>query len=477
MAEEKTIRKSFHILCIGVTFVVFAEASGLVAYPKMLANFDLGAGYAVWMQLGFALGLTGFQPLFGWLGDYFGQKMVILLGAALLAIGTSLVALAPFFWVLVFGMFIKGVAGAAVIPAGFTYVGKFFKDEQRGKALGIFGFYSVIGGVLGPVISGMFVDSMGWSSIFWFCAFLGVVTFLLFFIGVPTVQGGKLGSFDFLGVIFVVLTLLGILTIPTFINSYGISSWMLLPPFGVFVIAFLLLIVVEKKQKDPLIDIKYATNRNFWVTSIIAVLLSVTFSSIMYVLTFFVQGVQEKSSTIIGLLQMALFATMAVANLLSGRWMSRLSARFMIGLSIIMLIGGSGMLIVVTIDTSFLYLLISMCLIGIGIGLAGPATKAVVLSEADPSRLGTITFTFNMIETTAQRVGASFAIVTYALFAARGNAVSALSSTALILTIFTAMSFIFLYLIPKKVRGFQGVTGSAENVEVDTTEYDMNATK
>ncbi|ASN06153.1 MFS transporter [Virgibacillus necropolis] len=475
--EEKSIRKSFHILCIGVTFVVFAEASGLVAYPKMLENFDLSTGYAVWMQLGFALGLTGFQPLFGWLGDYFNQKMVIILGSILLTIGSSLVALAPFFWVLVVGMFIKGVAGAAVIPAGFTYVGKFFNDEQRGKALGIFGFYSVIGGVLGPVISGVFVDSLGWTSIFWFCALLGIVSFLLFFTGVPKVQGKKSGSFDFLGVIFVLLTLIGILTIPTFINSYGISSWMWLPPFGVFVIAFLLLIVVEKKQKDPLVDINYAANRNFWVTSIISVLLFVTFSSVMYLLTFFVQGVQEKSSTIVGLLQMALFATMAVANLLSGRWMSRLSARFMIGLSIVLLVGGSGMLIAVTVETSFLYLLISMCLIGIGIGFAGPATRAVVLSKADPSRLGAITFTYTMIENTAQRVGASFAIVTYALFVAGGNAVSALSSTALILTILTAMSFIFLYLIPKKVKGFQGVTESAQKVEVDTTEYDMSSTK
>lgn len=475
--EEKSIRRSFHILCIGVTFVVFAEASGLVAYPKMLENFDLGTGYAVWMQLGFALGLTGFQPLFGWLGDYYSQKKVILLGAALLTIGSTLIALAPFFWVLVFGMFIKGVAGAAVIPAGFTYAGKFFTDEKRGKALGIFGFYSVIGGVLGPLLSGVLVDHMGWTSIFLFCAFLGIVTFLLFVIGVPTVQGGKSGSFDLLGVIFVLLTLIGLLTIPTFINNYGIASWMWLPSFGVFAISAVLLIVVEKKQKEPLVDIQYATNRNFWVTSVIAVLMFVTFSSVMYLLTFFVQGIQERSSTIVGLLQMTLFATMAVANLLSGRWMSRLSARVMIGMSIILLVSGSGMLTVVTVGTSFLYLLTSMCLIGIGIGFAGPATRAVVLSKANPSRLGAITFTYTMIENTAQRVGASFAIVTYALFAAGGNAVGALANTAFILTLFTAVSFIFLYLIPKKVKGFQGVTESAPDEEIDTPEYDIGLTK
>ncbi|KMY54398.1 hypothetical protein AC623_11030 [Bacillus sp. FJAT-27231] len=466
--EEKSVRKAFHFLCLGILLVVFAEATHIPAYPKMLEHFGLGAGYSVYMQLGFALGLTGFQPLMGWMSDSFGQKIVILFGAACMALGSLFIATAPAFWVLVAGLFLKGFSGAAVIPAGVTFVGRYFTNEQRGKTMGLYGFYTVIGGLAGPLLSGIFVDRFGWSSIFFLCAIFGVISFLLFAYGVPNVKGEKSEHFDFGGVILVFFILGGLLTVPTFINNYGISSWMWVPAFVVSIVSFALLLVVEKRQKKPLLDIDYAKTRNFWVPSIIAVIMYMSFSSVMYLLTFFVQSVQGKPSTVVGLLQFPLFLTMALANLLSGRLMAKLSARTIIGTSISLLVGGIGMLTVAKIDTSFLYLFVSMSLIGTAIGMVGPVVKSVIVSKANESRLGVVSFTYITIENVASRVGASFALVTFALFAAGGNSVGALSSTALLLTVFTAAAFLFLILIPKKIAGIQGGTEGLPENEEDT---------
>ena len=453
--DERSIRKDFHFLCIGVFFIVLIMATGLPAYPKILDTFDLTSGYAVWLQLGFALGLTGFQPLFGWLGDVFGQKSVILFGAALMAIGSAVTAVTPFFWLLVVGMFAKGIAGAAVVPAGFAYVGKYFTEQQRGKALSTFGVYSAIGAAIGPFLSGVIIDAMGWAANFWFCALLSILSLFAFLFGVPNIEGNKENSFDVAGVLFMFLAVAGLLTIPTFINNYGLSSWMWLPSVIIFALAFLFLIIVEKRQKQPMFDVKYTAHRNFWVPAVIAVFLFVTYSGVMYLMTFFVQDVQGKSSTSVGVLQLIIFIATAVGTFLGGRMIARLSARSMLGLSIVLLVGGVAMLILVNVDTSYLYLSTSMALIGIGVGLADPTKKAIVLSKANQSRIGVITFTFNTIETVVQRVGASFAIIMFALFAAGGNAVNALSSTALFLTIYSAIAFVFLILIPKKVEGFK----------------------
>ncbi|AZU62647.1 MFS transporter [Neobacillus mesonae] len=450
--EEKVIRKSFHILCLGILLVVFAEATHIPAYPKMLEHFQLGAGYSVYMQLGFALGLTGFQPLMGWLSDSFGQKIVIFIGAVLLAIGSLFIALAPTFWVLVLGLFLKGFSGAAVIPAGVAFVGKYFSKEQQGKMMGIYGFYTVIGGLAGPIVSGILIDRFGWNAIFFLCSMLGVIAISLFAFGVPHAKGVKSTSFDFLGVLFVFLLLGGLLTVPTFINHYGVDSWMWAPAFAVSVVSFLFLLVVEKRHKKPLLDIQYAKTRTFWVPSAIAVILYMSFSSVMYVLTFFVQSVQGKPSTIVGLLQFPLFLTMALANIISGRLMATFTTRRLIGVSIGLLVAGVGMLSMARIDTSFLYLFIAMSFIGTSIGTVGPVVKSVIVSKAAPSRLGVISFTYITIENVASRVGASFALVTFAIFTAGGNAAGALSSTAILLTVFTAVSFLFLLLLPKNHR-------------------------
>ncbi|MEK3853919.1 MFS transporter [Cytobacillus sp. FSL H8-0458] len=466
---ERSINKSFHFLCLGILLVVFAEATHIPAYPKMLENFDLTAGYAVYMQLGFALGLTGFQPLMGWLSDSFGQKIVILTGAGLMAIGSILIAAAPAFWVLVAGLFLKGFSGAAVIPAGVTFVGRYFSGEKRGKTMGVYGFYTVVGGIAGPILSGIFVDKFGWSSIFFLCASFGVISFLLFSFGVPNIKGEKSASLDFLGVLFVFLVLGGFLTVPTFINNYGIDSWMWVPALAISILSFIFLLGVEKRQKKPLLDIEYAKTRNFWVPSVIAVIMYMSFSSVMYVLTFFVQSVQGKSSTIVGLLQFPLFLTMAVANIISGRLMGRFSARRLIGTSITMLVIGVGMLIMAKIDTSFSYLFISMSFIGTAIGTVGPVVKSVIVSKAHPSRMGVVSFTYITLENVASRVGASFALVTFALFAASGNAVGALSSTALLLTVFTAISYLFLVLVPNNQDDRESADLPSQNAPAETT--------
>ncbi|ASK62379.1 MFS transporter [Virgibacillus phasianinus] len=453
--DEKSIRKDFHFLCIGVFFIVLIMATGLPAYPDILAFYDLKSGYAVWIQLGFALGLTGFQPLFGWLGDVYSQKAVVLLGSALMAIGSIVTAVSPYFWLLVIGMFAKGVAGAAVVPAGFTYVGKFFKEHQRGKALSTFGIYCTIGAAIGPFLSGVLVDTLGWQANFWFCAGLSAISLLIFALGVSYVEGDKARSFDFSGVAFMFLVVAGLLTIPTFINNYGLSSWMWFPSVFIFAISFLLLIATEKRQKQPMFDVEYTANRSFWAPAVIAVFLFVTYSGVMYLMTFFVQDVQGKSSTTVGLLQMIIFLATTVGTFFSGRLIARMSARGLLGFGIFLVIFGIAMLTQAEINTTFLYLSISLSLIGIGVGIAGPGKRATVLSKANQSRIGVITFTFNTIENIVQRVGASFALIIFALFAASGNSLSALSNTAVFLTFYTALGLLFLIFIPKTVAGFK----------------------
>src|SRR5699024_12446798 len=67
------------------------------------------------------------------------------------------------------------------------------------------------------------------SDLFWFCALLSIFSFSAFLFGVPKVKSNQTSSFDVLGVLFMVLCVAGLLTIPTFINNFGLSSWMWIP--------------------------------------------------------------------------------------------------------------------------------------------------------------------------------------------------------------------------------------------------------
>lgn|SRR5699024_6742995 len=464
--DENSINRGFYFVCVGAFFIMLSLSTHLPAYPHMLEQFNLNAGYAVWMQLGLAVGLTGFQPLLGWIGDSFGLKLVLLLGGLFMILGSLLVAFAGDFWVLVVGLFLKGVAGACVAPSGVAYAGKFMIGEQRGKAMGTFAAFITIGAVFGPLISGSIVDGFNWQMSFIFTAVLGVLSFLLF-LGVPYVSIDKRPKLDIGGVVFVIILLLGLLTIPTFINTYGFSSGMWLPSFGVFVIALILLIVVERKQETPLIDIRYITNKVFWVPTLVSVLVFIGYSGVMYLLTFFVQSVQGKSATTVGILQMAIFGGTSLAAYISGRLLKLFTARMIIGTAIAIFLIGIIMLSFVHLETSFSFLFTSMSCIGIGVGFMTPAVKALVVSKASQNRINVVAFTNSVIENIAQRLGASFALVAFTTFSASGNNVKAMSTTSWIIMVFIALAFCFLILIPKRIEGIHEDIGGTKTIVVN----------
>ncbi len=475
--KEKASQRAFYFLCFGVFFTMISLATHLPAYPHMLANFHLDAGYAVWMQLGLALGLTVFQPLLGWLGDSYSQKMVLIVGAVFMIIGSLLVVLAPTFWILVIGLFFKGLSGAAVSPTGVAYAGRLFVGENRGKYIGIFIFFSTGGALFGPLISGVFVDTLGWASTFWLTALFGLISLVLFSVGVTAIQSEERRSFDFLGVVFVFIALIGLLTIPTFISTQGISSGKWIPSLVIFVVSLIILIMVEKKQKQPLIDIEYATHRNFWAPSLIAILLGIGYSGCMYLLTFFIQNIQGKPGTLVGLIQSTTFLGAALAAIYAGKWMKKYTARQMLTSGVGLFMVGIIMLTLVNKSTASVYLFIAMALIGIGSGVYGPVLKAIIVSKSAPSRMNVVTFTAQVIESIAQRVGASFALAAFAIFAASGNGVAAISKTSLIFVALGIISFLVFAVIPKRIPGIHDISESSNSIKVEEVDLNMDRAK
>lgn len=450
---EKKNTTAFYFLCAGSFFTMISLATHLPAYPHMLAEFNLGAGAAIWMQLGLALGLTGFQPLFGWIGDSYGQKMILIAGALFLIIGSFLVIFSPFFWVLVFGLFFKGLAGAAISPIGNSYAGRLFTGEKRGKALGIFAVSLTVGALFGPLISGTFVDGLGWVSTFWLTGILGIIVLVLFAVGIPTIKAEVKRKLDLPGVIFVFIALAAILTVPTAINNYGFSSGLWIPSLVLFIITIIVLIIVENRVKEPLLDVKYAKSRAFWAPSLIALLIGLGYAGVMYLLTFFIQDVQGKSGTLVGILQMVVFLTTAIGSGLSGKYMHRISARIMLSFGTLIFTTGLIMTSFAHFDTTPLYLSIAMTMIGLGEGLMLPLLAGIIISEAHVSRINVVNYTFQVLTNVAQRLGASFALVAVAIFAASGDAGGAITKTSIVFAIFAILGLLVIRFIPRNIEG------------------------
>jgi len=112
------------------------------------------------------VGNTVSNPLFGWMGDKFGHKNVILICTSLtvLAIGVALIAPAPTWFYLVFALL--GANNAGFLVSGITIVFEFSDEDVRPTYIGLTNSIMGIFGAIAPLIGSLVIEQFGFKSLF-----------------------------------------------------------------------------------------------------------------------------------------------------------------------------------------------------------------------------------------------------------------------------------------------------------------------
>jgi EmrB/QacA subfamily drug resistance transporter len=145
-----------------------------VAAPRI--RTDLGGSYAdlQWLTAAYTLAMAVGLLTGGRLGDMFGRKRMLLLGAAGFTIASVGCALAPSEGALISVRAIQGLVGAVMVPQGFGLIRDMFPAEDVGKAFGVFGPSIGLATILGPIVAGLLIQLDGWRLIFLINVPLGI---------------------------------------------------------------------------------------------------------------------------------------------------------------------------------------------------------------------------------------------------------------------------------------------------------------
>lgn len=129
------------------------------------ANFDAGAGVAGTALASFAVGTATVVSAAGWLSDRYGRRPMVIVG--LLVSGVSTIALG---WcdtvpLLVAASVVAGMGAGVLNPAQQAAVTDVIgTDRAGGKVLATFQMASDSGAILGPVVVGLVVDRLGYTT-------------------------------------------------------------------------------------------------------------------------------------------------------------------------------------------------------------------------------------------------------------------------------------------------------------------------
>jgi len=150
-----------------------------VAFPDLIGDLGIAVVDIQWLVVAFVLASGGALIGAGRLGDLLGHHRTLSWGGLGSAVGMALCAAAPGLPVLVMGRVLQGLGTAFVMASAPALITASAGEGGRGRALGLFQMSAAVGLALGPLVASPLVAVLGWRSVFWVRAPVGLALGLL----------------------------------------------------------------------------------------------------------------------------------------------------------------------------------------------------------------------------------------------------------------------------------------------------------
>src|SRR5271154_6445648 len=151
------------IVAISVMFGTFMEVLDTtvvnVSLPHIAGSLSATIDEATWAITSYLVANAMILPITGWLANHFGRKRLLMMSVTGFTAASFLCGLAPTLPLLIVFRVIQGLTGGALQPISQAVLLEAFPPQDRGKAMGFWGFGIVVAPILGPVLGGWITDS------------------------------------------------------------------------------------------------------------------------------------------------------------------------------------------------------------------------------------------------------------------------------------------------------------------------------
>jgi EmrB/QacA subfamily drug resistance transporter len=262
------------VLYLSLGGLAFAVLQSLVAPALGTISRDLGASTAdtSWMLTAYLLSASVLTPILGRLGDIAGKRKVLIGVLVVLAAGTLLAAVAPNLAVLIVARALQGAAGA-ILPLSIGIVRDELPKEKVGVTVGLLSAIFGVGAGVGIVAAGPIVEHLSWHWLFWLPLVLVVVALLGTVFGIPESPVRTPGRLDVLGAGILSAALVALLLAISKGQAWGWGEARTLGLLAAGVLGLIVFVLVERKVREPLVDMRLMRLRGVWATDLVALIL------------------------------------------------------------------------------------------------------------------------------------------------------------------------------------------------------------
>lgn len=304
------------IVLLTASFTLAVDFSILnVALPTIGADVGFTLENLQWIATAFALCAAGLTLLFGRVADLAGRRKMFLIGMALLGAASVAGGLAADPALLLIARVGQGVATAIVVPAALSLLlSSFPEGPLRDKALGLNGSLMAAGFTTGAVLGGLLTDLLSWRWAF----FINVPVAIAVLLIAPAVLAeSKPTTKQRLDVPGAITVTLGLLALVFGLTNAAEHSWtdpLTLGSLVAAVVLFITFTAVEHRAQSPLVPLGILKRSTVAWGNIAGVMAFVTETSLVFLLTLYLQHVLGYTPLGAGLA----FAVLGLGTVLGG---------------------------------------------------------------------------------------------------------------------------------------------------------------
>ena len=390
------------VLLAGATLVVLNQTLLSPAYPSIMADLGVDATTVQWLTSAYSLVEAVVIPLSAYLVGRFPTRRLYIIGISFFAVGSLCAALSPFFGILLLGRVLQATACGVVMPMVFTVILLIFPREKRGQAMGIVSLVIGFAPAVGPSVSGLLVDSIGWRALFVVVFTLALVIVVLSVLFLKSYGEFEPTSFDKLSVALCSLGLLSLLYgLATITSTSNVLTSVALIVVGAVLLTFF--VRRQLKLEVPLLKVSVLKSRRYATAVIVVAMLQAALVGTGVLLPIYLQNLLGISALGTGLIMLPGAVMGAVMGYFAGRLFDKLGPRrVIIPGAAIAAIGGCG-LVGFALDTPVPFIIFVYTCLGVGMQAIMTPLNTWGLNSLD----NRVIQHANALQNTLNQVGAS----------------------------------------------------------------------
>ncbi|MDR7383324.1 MDR family MFS transporter [Promicromonospora iranensis] len=395
--------------------VILNETTMSVALPPIMADLQVTESTGQWLTTAFMLTMAVVIPATGFLINRLGTRGAYLLAMSLFTAGTALAMVAPGFALLVTGRVVQATGTAIMLPLLMTTIMSIVPAHMRGRVMGNVTLVIALAPALGPTLSGIVLEPLGWRGVFGVVLPISVLALTAGILWIRDVSDRETMHLDPLSLLLALVAFGGLVWGLSGLGEAAETAALINPwiPLGVGIAVLGLFVwrqIVRQRTESALLDLRTFLQSNFRLAVVIMAISMMAMFGTMIVLPLVLQNAVGMEPLTVGLLMLPGGVAMGLLGPVVGRWYDRFGPRPIMIPGTAMVTVAIGAFAFLTPTTPLYYILGAHILLMIGLASVFTPLFSAALGVLEPHLYSHGSATISTVQQVAGAAGVALFI-------------------------------------------------------------------